>query len=155
MRSTRCRPASHKFCTSCTNLWRSLVELFCCYLVAQTSVQLHSRALCLLRRTAKSQVYDAFLAGEIDVPGKDLYDMSGAKGRAPDDVSVHNVMLPRRYFPAWQGNVFEQRCQVCCHCLHPYADLKLYLQHDTPFHSRSDHSAALNNNTDPLEGCQD
>ncbi|KAK9845351.1 hypothetical protein WJX81_004128 [Elliptochloris bilobata] len=57
-------------------------------------------------------VYDAFLAGKIDVPGKDLCDMSGAKDRQPDDYSVYNVMLPRKYFPAWQGNVFEQRCQA-------------------------------------------
>lgn len=58
------------------------------------------------------QVYDAFLAGEIPVTGKDLCDMSGAKDRTPEDYSVYNVMLPRRYCPAWQGNVFEQRCQA-------------------------------------------
>jgi len=63
-------------------------------------------------RSQREQVYDAFLARKIEVPGKDLCDMSGAKGRTPDDYSVYNVMLPRTYYPAWQGNVFEQRCQV-------------------------------------------
>jgi len=63
-------------------------------------------------RSQREQVYDAFLARKIEVPGKDLCDMSGAKGRTPDDYSVYNVMLPRTYYPAWQGNIFEQRCQV-------------------------------------------
>ena len=54
-------------------------------------------------------VYDRFLRREIDVPGKDYCDMAGDYGRAPEDYSIINVMLPRRYFPAWQGNVLEQR----------------------------------------------
>ena len=48
---------------------------------------------------------------EIDVPGRDLCDMSGATDRAPDAFSVYNVMLPRVYLPSIQGNVFEQRCK--------------------------------------------
>jgi ectoine hydroxylase-related dioxygenase (phytanoyl-CoA dioxygenase family) len=35
--------------------------------------------------------------------------MAGDYGRRPEDYSIVNVMLPRRYFPAWQGNVFEVR----------------------------------------------
>ena len=35
--------------------------------------------------------------------------MAGDYGRAVDDYSIVNVMLPRNYFPAWQGNIFEQR----------------------------------------------
>ncbi len=54
-------------------------------------------------------VYDQFLRREIEVPGKDFCDMAGDYGRDPDDYSIVNVMLPRRYYPAWQGNVFEQR----------------------------------------------
>jgi ectoine hydroxylase-related dioxygenase (phytanoyl-CoA dioxygenase family) len=53
--------------------------------------------------------YDRFLRREIEVPGKDYCDMAGDYGRAPDDFSIVNVMLPRRYHPAWQGNVFERR----------------------------------------------
>jgi phytanoyl-CoA hydroxylase len=53
--------------------------------------------------------YDRFLRREIDVPGKDYCDMAGDYGREPDDYSIINVMLPRRYLPAWQGNVLEQR----------------------------------------------
>jgi phytanoyl-CoA hydroxylase len=54
-------------------------------------------------------VYDRFLRREIEVPGKDYCDMAGDYGRAPEDYSIINVMLPRRYHPAWQGNVYERR----------------------------------------------
>src|SRR4249920_2353285 len=48
--------------------------------------------------------YDRFLRREIEVPGKDFCDMAGDYGRDPSDYSIINVLLPRRYFPAWQGN---------------------------------------------------
>lgn len=53
--------------------------------------------------------YDRFLRREIDVPGKDFCDMAGDYGREPEDYSIVNVMLPRRYYPAWQDNVYERR----------------------------------------------
>ncbi|KAK9818064.1 hypothetical protein WJX72_006502 [[Myrmecia] bisecta] len=56
-------------------------------------------------------VYTMFMRNEIPIPGKDLCDMSGAKGRTPDQYTVYNVMLPRKYYPEWQGNLFERRCQ--------------------------------------------
>lgn len=54
-------------------------------------------------------VYDRFLRREIDVPGKDYCDMAGDYGRDPSDYSIINVMLPRRYYPEWVDNVYEQR----------------------------------------------
>ena len=55
-------------------------------------------------------VYDQFLRGEIPVPGKDLNDMTtGEHGTDPSRYAIANVMVPRRYYPAWQGNIFEQR----------------------------------------------
>jgi len=54
-------------------------------------------------------VYDQFLRREVPVPGKDYCDMAGDYGRDPADYSIINVMLPRRYYPAWQGNVLERR----------------------------------------------
>ena len=55
-------------------------------------------------------VYDMFLRGEIAVEGKDFNDMtSGAHGGDIARYAVVNVMLPRRYHPEWQGNVFERR----------------------------------------------
>jgi phytanoyl-CoA hydroxylase len=56
-----------------------------------------------------AEVYDRFLRREIEVPGKDYCDMAGDYGRRPEDFSIVNVMLPRRYHPAWVGNVFERR----------------------------------------------
>jgi phytanoyl-CoA hydroxylase len=55
------------------------------------------------------RVYDQFLRREIPVPGRDYCDMAGDYGRDPSDFSIVNVMLPRRYHPAWQGNVYEVR----------------------------------------------
>ena len=46
-------------------------------------------------------------------PGKDLCDMSGnTSGRTPEQYTLYNVMLPRKYFPRWQGNLFERRCKA-------------------------------------------
>jgi len=58
------------------------------------------------------QVYDRFLRGEIAVEGKDFNDMTtGEHGTDPSGYAVVNVMLPRRYHPEWQGNLFERRAQ--------------------------------------------
>lgn len=55
-------------------------------------------------------VYDRFLRGDIAVDGKDLNDMTtGEHGTDPSRYAIVNVMLPRRYHPAWQGNAFERR----------------------------------------------
>jgi phytanoyl-CoA hydroxylase len=35
--------------------------------------------------------------------------MAADFGRDPSEYSIVNVMLPRRYCRAWQGNVLEQR----------------------------------------------
>jgi hypothetical protein len=56
-----------------------------------------------------AEVYELFLRREIEVPGKDFCDMSGDYGRTVEDYSIVNVMLPRRYHPPWQGNVYERR----------------------------------------------
>jgi len=57
-------------------------------------------------------VYDRFLRGEIAVEGKDFNDMTtGQHGTDPSGYAVVNVMLPRRYHPEWQGNLFERRAQ--------------------------------------------
>jgi ectoine hydroxylase-related dioxygenase (phytanoyl-CoA dioxygenase family) len=50
-----------------------------------------------------------FIRGEVVPEGKDLCDMSGATDRTPDEYSVFNAMLPRRYMPSMRGNIFERR----------------------------------------------
>ena len=55
-------------------------------------------------------VYERFLRGEIAVEGKDFNDMTtGEHGTDPKGYAVVNVMLPRRYHPEWQNNLFERR----------------------------------------------
>jgi hypothetical protein len=72
----------------------------------------HLRGILADDEVAEIEVtYDRFLRREIDVPGKDFCDMAGDYGREPEDFSIVNVMLPRRYHPAWQGNVYERRTQ--------------------------------------------
>ena len=56
------------------------------------------------------RVYERFLHGKIAVPGKDLNDMTtGEHGTDPSGYAVVNVMVPRRYHTAGQGNLFERR----------------------------------------------
>lgn len=57
-------------------------------------------------------VYDRFLRREIAVPGKDFNDMTtGEHATDPSGYAIVNVMLPRRYHPDWQNNIFEQRAR--------------------------------------------
>ncbi|MDG2025910.1 MAG: phytanoyl-CoA dioxygenase family protein [Acidimicrobiales bacterium] len=63
-------------------------------------------------------VYDRFLRRDIDVPGRDYCDMAGDYGRDPEDFSIINVMLPRRYFSDWVNNVYERRAASVAQQLH-------------------------------------
>ena len=70
----------------------------------------HLRGLLAEAEVATLEVdYDRFLRREIEVPGKDFCDMAGDYGRTPDEFSIVNVLLPRRYFAAWRNNVYERR----------------------------------------------
>lgn len=55
------------------------------------------------------QVVSRFLRREIPVSGRDFCDMSGDYERDPSEYAIFNVMLPRKYYPQWQGNLFERR----------------------------------------------
>jgi hypothetical protein len=54
-------------------------------------------------------VYERFLRREIDVPGRDFCDMSADYEKPLEQFSIVNVMLPRRYLPSLQDNVYERR----------------------------------------------
>ncbi len=58
---------------------------------------------------ALEAVYQRFLAREIAVPGRDFCDMSSDYQKPLEQYSILNVMLPRRYFPAWRDNIYERR----------------------------------------------
>jgi hypothetical protein len=53
--------------------------------------------------------YERFLSREIPVAGRDFCDMSADYTKAAESFSIVNVMLPRRYHPAWRGNPYEAR----------------------------------------------
>lgn len=59
--------------------------------------------------TALEPEFDRFIAGEVPGMGRDFCDMSGPYGRAFEDFSLVNAVLPRRYRPELQGNVYERR----------------------------------------------
>ena len=56
--------------------------------------------------------YTKFLTGELRPEGKDLCDMSGAVDRTPDQYTVYNAMLPRRYSKEFlaQSQLYAERC---------------------------------------------
>lgn len=53
--------------------------------------------------------FDSFIRGEVPDMGRDFCDMSGPYGRAFENFSLVNAMLPRRYMPTVSGNIFERR----------------------------------------------
>lgn len=55
------------------------------------------------------EVVERFITKEIPVPGRDYCDMAGDYDRSHEEYAIVNVMLPRRYHPEWQGNLFERR----------------------------------------------
>ncbi len=55
------------------------------------------------------RVFERFRGGEVPVRGRDFCDMAGDYARRAADFAVVNIMLPRVYLPAWQGNLYERR----------------------------------------------
>ena len=53
--------------------------------------------------------YMRLLRREVPVAGRDYCDMTGDYDRPIEQFEILNVMLPRRYLPALQGNVYERR----------------------------------------------
>ncbi len=69
-----------------------------------------------------------FLRGAIPVQGRDFCDMAAEYAAADSDRSTAierldllNVMLPRRYHPAWRGNAYERAAAEVARALLPAA----------------------------------
>lgn len=54
-------------------------------------------------------LFESFIRGEVPDMGRDFCDMSGPYGRAYEDFSLINAVLPRRYRPDIRGNIYERR----------------------------------------------
>lgn len=54
--------------------------------------------------------FERFIRGEVPDMGRDFCDMSGPYGRKFEEFSLVNAVLPRKYKPELQGNLYERRC---------------------------------------------
>jgi len=68
-------------------------------------------------------VFDRFIRGEIDVPGRDFCDMSKPFGVPYEAWSIVNCMLPTTYYPPLQGNIFERLTQSMARQLFPESEM--------------------------------
>jgi hypothetical protein len=64
-------------------------------------------------------VFDKFLDRTIHVPGKDFCDMSKPFDTPFEDWSIVNCMLPTKYYPPLQNNIYEQLTQNIARQLFP------------------------------------
>lgn len=53
--------------------------------------------------------FERLIRGEVHGMGRDFCDMSGPYGRKFEDYALVNAVLPRRYRPEIQGNIYERR----------------------------------------------
>jgi phytanoyl-CoA hydroxylase len=72
---------------------------------------------------ALTNVFDRFVSGDIEVPGKDFCDMSKPFGIPFEEWSLVNCMLPTRYYPKLQNNVYERLCRSMARQLFPTSDM--------------------------------
>lgn len=71
----------------------------------------YSTLRCVLEESevrALEEVFDRFMDRKFDVPGRDFCDMSQPFGIPFEQWRLVNAMLPREYYPEWQGNIFER-----------------------------------------------
>jgi phytanoyl-CoA hydroxylase len=90
-------------------------------------------------------VYDKFMRGEVPIPGKDFCDMSqtfdAIKGKHPNDWQIVNAMLPRKYWPALQNNIYEQRAADAAGQLFP--GTRMALDYDQLLNKRPGKAGAV------------
>jgi hypothetical protein len=63
--------------------------------------------------------YDKFMRREIHVPGKDFCDMSKPFDTPFEEYSIVNCMLPTRYHPSLEGNIYERLAAAIAVQLYP------------------------------------
>lgn len=68
-------------------------------------------------------VFDRFMSDEIPVPAKDHCDMSKPLGIPKSEWSIVNCMLPTRYYPPLQGNIYERLTASMARQLFPVSNM--------------------------------
>jgi len=81
-----------------------------------------------------ADVFDRFVSGEIRSHGHDFCDMSQPYDTPYEEWNLVNCMLPRRYYPALQGNVYEK----LSHCIAQqlFASTTMQLDYDQLLNKR-------------------
>ena len=97
--------------------------------IAQSKLdEFHSNGWCVIDELLSEnevceleEIYDKFMNQEIFVEGKDFCDMSQKDGYFTSlaDMRMVNAMLPRKYYPEWQSNIYEQKTRALIHRLYP------------------------------------
>ena len=70
-----------------------------------------------------ADIFDRFVSGEIQVPGKDFCDMSKPFGVPYEEWSLVNCMLPTKYYPPMRDNVYERLTRCMARQLYPDSDM--------------------------------
>lgn len=90
----------------------------------------HSNGCCTLPNVlteeevqAIESTFDKFLNREIHVPGKDFCDMSKPFNTPFEEWSIVNCMLPTKYHPPFQRNVYERLCTCIAAQLFPKLEM--------------------------------
>lgn len=68
-------------------------------------------------------IFQKFMNREIHVPGKDFCDMSKPFDTPFEDWSIVNCMLPTRYYPSFQNNIYEKLTACIAKQLFPDKDM--------------------------------
>ena len=68
-------------------------------------------------------VFDKFLNRKIRVPGKDFCDMSKPFDTKFEDYSIVNCMLPTKYYPPLENNIYEKLAACIARQLYPTLDM--------------------------------
>ena len=68
-------------------------------------------------------IFDRFVSGEIQVPGKDFCDMSKPFGIPYSEWSIVNCMLPTKYYPPMRRNIYERLTNSIAQQLFPESDM--------------------------------
>ena len=90
--------------------------------------EFHTNGWCVIEEFLKEsevteleEIYDKFMRGEINVEGRDFCDMSQKDGyfTSLDDMRMINAMLPRKYYPKLQNNIYEAKTRALIDRLFP------------------------------------
>lgn len=72
---------------------------------------------------AIGEIFNKFLNREIHVPGKDFCDMSKPFDTPFEEWSIVNCMLPTKYYPPFDNNIYEKLCACIARQLFPTLEM--------------------------------